>query len=96
MSTVSPRHETLREVVENKFAIFRSSNTFLPFNYEKKIFDVAVTTALLRSSESWITTNVKPIVKQYNKLITCLLGVRRNTCVNLCVSKAGTLPGTML
>lgn len=73
------------EAIVNKFAIFCASNTLMPLVYKKKVFNAAVTSALLYSSESWCSNKLKSIEKQYNKLVKCLLGVRRNTSVNLCM-----------
>ncbi len=61
-------------------------NTFVR---KEKVFDASVMSSLSYSSESWITSNIKGMEKQYNKLIKCLLGVRRNTSVNLCMLEAG-------
>ena len=46
----------------------------------------------LYSSESWLTDNMKPISAQYNQLVRCLLGVRMNTCMDLCLVEAGIPP----
>lgn len=92
MKMVLKLHETASEAIVNKFAIFCASNTLMPFVFKKKVFDAAVTSALLYGSESWLTNQVKTIEKQYNKLIKCLLGVRRNTSVNLCMLEAGIVP----
>ena len=49
-------------------------------------------TSLLYSAESWLTNKTKGIEKQYNKLIKCLLSVRKNTSINLCMVEAGIPP----
>ncbi len=53
----------------------------MPFDYKKKkkVFDAAVISALLYSCESWLHNNLKRVEKEYNKLIKCLMGVRKNT-----------------
>lgn len=56
------------------------------------VFDAAVTSALLYSSESWLSNNLKVLEKQYNKMIKCLLGVRKNTSGNLCMVESGISP----
>lgn len=91
-NTVTALHHTASETIVNKFAIFCASNTLMPFVYKKKVFDAAVTSALLYSCESWFSNNLKSIEKQYNKLIKCLMGVRKNTSVNLCMIEAGIKP----
>ncbi len=92
MNEVLSLHETASEAIVNKFAIFCVSNTLMPFVYKKKVFDAAVISVLLSSSESWLTSREKGIEKQYNKLIKCLVGVLRNTSVNLCMLQAGISP----
>ena len=89
---VVSRHETTGEAVVNKFSIFCATNTQMPFIYKKLVFDAAVMSSLLYSAESWLTNKTKSIEKQYNKLVKCLLGVRRNTSINLCMVEAGIPP----
>ena len=86
------RHVVASETIVNKFAIFCARNTQVPFIYKRIVFDAAVMSSLLYASESWLTNNIKGIEKQYNKLVKCLLGVRRNTSINLCMVEAGIPP----
>ena len=92
MDDVLTLHEGQSEAIVNKFAIFCTANSQMPYICKKKVFDAAVISALLYSSESWLTNNMKSIEKQYNKLIKCLLGVRKNTSINLCMLEAGIPP----
>ena len=80
------------EAIVNKFAIFCASNSQMPYICKRKVFDAAVIASLSYSSESWLTNNIKTIEKQYNKLIKCLLGVRKNTSINLCMLEKGITP----
>ena len=64
----------------------------MPYIYKKRVFDAAVMSSLLYSCESWLTNNIKGIEKQYNRLIKCLLGVRKNTSPSLCMLEAGIVP----
>ena len=61
----------------------------MPFKFKKHVFDAAVTSFLTYSTESWFSKSVKPIEEQYNQLVKCLLGVRRNTSITLCMAEAG-------
>ena len=74
---VVTRRETTSEAVVNKFSIFSASNILMPFIYKNMVFDAAVTSSLLYSAESWLTNRTKSIEKRYNKLVKCLLGVRK-------------------
>lgn len=92
MVDVLNMHQTMSEATVNKFSIFCTANTSMPFTFKKKVFDAAVTSALLYSCESWLTNKVKSVERQYNSLVKCLLGVRKNTSINLCMVESGILP----
>lgn len=92
MDSVISLHESYSETIVNKFSIFCAANSQMPYSVKKKVFDAAVTSALLYSCESWIANNIKGIERQYNKLIKCLLGVRKNTSINLCMVEVGIPP----
>ena len=64
----------------------------MPFGSNKLVFDAAVTSSLLYSAESWLTNNIKSIKKHYNQLVRCLLGVRKNTSIELCLVESGIPP----
>ena len=85
-------HEPSNEAAINKFSIFCTANTQMPFVYKKKVFDAAITSAMLYSCETWLTNKFKGLERQYNKLIRCLLGVRKNTSMNLCMIETGISP----
>ena len=92
ISDVIKLHEKDNQATLNKFSVFCAANTQMPFKYKKLVFDAAVMSSLLYSSESWLTDNIKPISAQYNQLVRCLLGVRKNTCMDLCLVEAGIPP----
>ena len=82
-------HETSMSPSVNKFSMFCSINTSMPFPYKLKVFKAALTTSLIYSAESWITPNIKGIEKVYNKMVRILLGVRGNTPIQFCLSEIG-------
>ena len=92
MKDIITMHEERNEAVINKFAIFCTANSEMPYVYKKRVFDAAVMSSLLYSCESWMTNNISGIEKQYKKLIRCLLGVRKNTSDKLCMLEAGIVP----
>ena len=92
MKDVIALHEKANQATINKFAIFCAANTNMPFKYKKMVFDAAVTSSLLYSSESWFTNSIKPIEQQYDLLVRCLLGVRKYTSINLCLLESGIPP----
>ena len=85
-------HEEYASNLINKFSIFCSSNTNMPFKIKREVFNSAVTSALIYSTESWCTNNIKPIEAHYHTMIRCLMGVRSNTSVKLCMLEAGIPP----
>ena len=92
MSDIVSLHEKSNQATVNKFSIFCAANTQMPFTYKKLVFEAAVTSSLLYSVESWLTDSIRPIANQYNQLVRCLLGVRRNTSVDLCLIESGIPP----
>ena len=92
ISDVLALTEKSNQATVNKFAIFCVANSQMPFVYKKLVFDAAVTASLLYSSESWLSNNIRAIESQYNQLVRCLLGVRKNTSVNLCLLESGIPP----
>ena len=89
MKSVLKIHETSMSPSVNKFSMFCSINTSMPFPYKLKVFKAALTTSLIYSAESWITPNIKGIEKVYNKMVRILLGVRGNTPIQLCLAEIG-------
>ena len=85
-------HEEHNGNLVNKFAIFCSANTTMPFRIKRAVFDAAVTSALVYGTESWLTNNTKALETQYNTMVKCLLGVRSNTSMKLCMLEAGIPP----
>lgn len=53
MNTIMSLHEKSNETHMNKFGIFCSANTDMPYVYKKMVFDAAITSSLLYSSETW-------------------------------------------
>ena len=92
ISDVIALHEKSNQATVNKFSIFCAANTQMPFAYKKLLFDAAVTSSLLYSAESWLTDKLNPIERQYNQLVRCLLGVRKNTSIDLCLIESGIPP----
>ena len=89
MKSILELHEKSSLSLINKFAIFCSVNTTMPFSYKMKVFRAAVMSSLFYSSESWLTSNINSIEKSYNKLVRILLGVRNNVPILLCLAELG-------
>ena len=85
-------HEASGDATVNKFALFCAANTDMPFVYKRKVFEAAVMSSLLYSCETWFSKYPKIAVKQYNKAVRCLLGVRHNTSIELCLVESGIHP----
>ena len=85
-------HEEYASSLINKFSIFCSANTNMPFKVKREVFDSAVTSALVYSTESWLSNSIKPIEAHYHTMIRSLMGVRANTSVKMCMLEAGIPP----
>ena len=64
----------------------------MPYAYKRKVFEAAVMSSLLYSCETWFTKDPKILIKQYNKAVRCLLGVRHNTSIEMCLVESGIYP----
>ncbi len=92
MNTVANLHETMNEAHINKSAIFCTANNNMPYIYKRIVFDAEVTSALLYSAETWLLDHSKKLILQYNRAVSCLLSVRKNTSPDLCLIESGIHP----
>ena len=92
IGSVMRQHEASGEATVNKFALFCAANTDMPYAYKRKVFEAAVMSSLLYSCETWFTKDPKILIKQYNKAVRCLLGVRHNTSIEMCLVESGIYP----
>ena len=76
----------------NKFISFINKNNDIPFSIKRKVFDAAFSSSILYSCESWFNADLKPVAKLYNNAIKHMLGVRYNSCTDLCLHEAGFSP----
>ena len=61
MKAVLALHEKACTPCVNKYAVFCAVNATMPFLYKIRVLQAAITSSLLYSSESWLSTNLKPI-----------------------------------
>ena len=92
IESVMRLHEVTGVTTINKFALFCAANTDMPYAYKRKVFDAAVMSSLTYSCETWFSKYPKILNKQYNKAVRCLLGVRKNTSIEMCLVKSGIYP----
>lgn len=74
-----------------RFVSFIRKNNDIPFTVKKRVLDAAIVSALLYGCESWLSADIKCMVKLYNWYLKELLGVRRSTCNVACYIEAGYL-----
>ena len=67
-----------------KYVSFVNKNNDIPFVVKRRVFEAALMSSLLYGCESWLNADLKPIVRLYNWCIKQLLGVRENTCNDVC------------
>ena len=53
------------------------------------VMEAAASASLFYGSESWLIENPHSVIRAYNQLVKCLLGVRVNTAINLCLIESG-------
>ncbi len=72
-----------------KFVSFLHKNNHLPFIIKKRVFDACLISAVLYGCESWLNGDLKPVSKIYNWSLKHLLGVRMNSCNDICYIESG-------
>ena len=71
-----------------KFISFINKNNDIPFVIKR----AALTSTLMYSCESWLNGDIRPVTKQYMWCIKQILGVRKSTPNDLCLTGLGCPP----
>ena len=85
-------HEPKLVSTMNKFAIFCSVNTEMPYYYKSLVMDAAATSSIFYACETWLTNNPKGAIDTYNRLLRILLSVRKNTSIPMSLIESGKQP----
>ena len=85
-------HEPAHQDTLNKFSIFCHVNTEMPFYCKSLVMDAAATSSIFYGCETWLNNNPRHVIATYNRLIKYLLGVRKNTSIDLCLVESGKQP----
>lgn len=73
-----------------KYEAYVRKNADMPFPAKKKVFDAALTTAILYSCETWLSPAACNAASSlYAACIRTLLGVRKTTATDLCLIEIG-------
>ena len=73
-----------------KFEAYVRKNASMPFPGKKKVFDAALTSAILYSCETWLSAAAIAVASpMYAACVKTLLGVRKTTATDLCLVEAG-------
>ena len=73
-----------------KFEAYVRRNTDMPFPAKKKVFDAALVSAILYSSETWLSPAAcNAASPMYAACVRALLGVRKTTATDLCLIEIG-------
>ncbi len=59
---------------------------------KRRVFDAALISSLVYGCESWLTSDLRPIIKLYNMGIKALLGVRTTTCNEMSYMELACVP----
>ena len=92
VSSAIKEHAKLKMCHALKFVSFVNKNNDIPFVVKRRVFQAALMSSLLYGCESWLSGDLKPIVKLYNWCLKQLLGVRKNTCNDVCYAESGFPP----
>jgi hypothetical protein len=68
----------------DKLTCFCHYHSMMPFKLKEQVFQAALLSAILYSSESWLTNNLQNLEVQYHRALKALLGVRTQTINLLC------------
>ena len=80
----------------NKFALFCSSNTEMPYYYKSLVMDAAAVSSIFYGCETFFSSNPKQMINAYNQLVRGLLGVRSNTSMHICLIESGKDPPSFI
>lgn len=73
-----------------KFEAFVRKNSDMPYPAKKKVFDAALTSAILYSCETWLSPAAcNAASPMYAACVRTLLGVRKTTATDLCLIESG-------
>ena len=89
LTTAIKAHAQEKMAHFNKFVSFLHKNNHLPFAIKKRVFDACLMSAILYGCESWLNGDLKPVAKLYNWSLKYLLGVRMNSCNDICYIESG-------
>ena len=72
-----------------KFLSFLTKNSDAPFQVKEKVWNSAMLSAVLYSSETWFTSNLRSVERPYMATLKQLLKVRQSTCNDLVLVELG-------
>lgn len=72
-----------------KFTSFLYKNSDCPYTVKKKVWRSALLASLFYSSETWLTSDLRPADSPYNSMLRQLLSVRNTTCKDLMYLETG-------
>jgi hypothetical protein len=76
-----------------KFEAFVQKNSDMAFQVKRKVFDAALSTAILYGCEAWMSpAAIEQAAPMYNGCVRSLLGVRKTTASDLCLVECGVPP----
>ena len=82
-------HLRMKSPYTMKFSSFLNKNTDAPFTVKENVWNSAVLSTFLYSSETWLTMDLKLAEVPYMKTLKELLGVRQSTCNSIVLIETG-------
>ena len=72
-----------------KFYSFLAKNNDCPYEVKLKVWRSALNSAILYSSETWLTNDLRTVNTSYNATLKQLLSVRVSTCSDIIYTETG-------
>mgnify|MGYP001545129845 CR=1 FL=1 len=92
LSSAITNHCSTKMAHVTKFNAFVQRNCDFPYSIKEKVLIACLMSALLYSSESWLTGNLRQVQVLYMSVIKSLLSVRKTTPNDLCLIESSLPP----
>ena len=83
------QHMKAKQSHMRKFTSFLMKNSDAPYTVKIKVWNSALNAAILYSSETWLTGNLRSVESSYVSTLKQLLSVRNTTCTDLVYIETG-------
>lgn len=89
ISSVITKHIELKKHQLDKFNIFIHKHKYSPFVIKRKVLESIIRSSIFYGCETFLTNNYGKLLTLYSSCVKTCLGVRPNTCNDLCYLELG-------